>query len=203
VIRQAQLRDRSGVVATVAAAFAADPGWAFIFGEEYGRLAADFAGALFDVRIAGKTVWVTDDLAGVAMWDPPGKGEDSAEAAGYAEGVWARYRALAGEEAWGRLASYNDAVAGVAPAEPYWYLGVLATRPERQREGLATALLSPVLDEADRLGVACCLETSTVVNRRFYERRGFTQAREIVLPGGPDTWWLRRGRRDMPLHVIG
>jgi GNAT superfamily N-acetyltransferase len=194
-IRQAQPQDRNGVVATVAAAFAEDPGWAFIFGEEYGRLAADFVGALFDVRVAGRNVWVTDDLAGVAMWDPPGVGEDLG--AGYAAGVWASYRAIAGEEAWGRLASYNDAVAEAVPAEPHWYLGVLATHPGRRREGLASAVLRPILDEADRLGVACCLETSTVVNRRFYERRGFTQAREIVLPGGPDTWWLCRGPKGM------
>jgi GNAT superfamily N-acetyltransferase len=68
----------------------------------------------------------------------------------------------------------------------------LATRPERQRVGLATAVTAPILREADRLGIACCLETSTEVNRRFYERRGFTQATAIALPGGPATWWLRR-----------
>jgi GNAT superfamily N-acetyltransferase len=211
VIRQAHPRDRDGVVATVAAAFARDPGWAFIFGEEYERLAADFAGALFDVRVAGGNVWATDDLAGVAMWNPPGVGDDVVEAGteddemgaddeigtGYAKKVWGRYRAIAGEEAWNRLASYNDAIAAVAPDEPHWYLGVLATHPERQRAGLASALLRPVLGEADRVGVACCLETSTVSNRRFYERRGFEQASEIVLPGGPDTWWLRRGPRGM------
>ena len=78
VIRRPLPEERSGVVATIVVAFAQDPGWAFIFGEEYGRLAADFVGALFDVRIAGENVWVTDDLAGVAMWDPPGEGEDSA-----------------------------------------------------------------------------------------------------------------------------
>ena len=195
MIRQAQPQDRPGVVATVTAAFAEDPGWAFIFGEEYGRLAADFAGTLFDTRVAGRNVWVTDDLAGVAMWDPPREGEGSA--AGYAEGVWARYLAIAGEQAWDRLASYNDAVAGAVPADPFWYLGVLATKPERRKEGLATALLSPVLDEADRVGIACCLETSTVGNRRFYERRGFEGAVEIILPGGPDTWWLRRGPKEM------
>lgn len=128
MIRQAQPQDRDGVVATVTAAFAEDPGWVFILGEE----------------------------------------------------------------AWGRLTSYNDAVAEAVPAELHWYLGVLATKPERREEGLATALLSPILNEADRLGVACCLETLTVKNRRFYERRGFEQTREIILEGGPDTWWLRR-----------
>ncbi len=189
MIRQAQPQDRDGVVATVTAAFAEDPGWAFILGEEYERLAADFVGALFDVRVAGKNVWVTDDLAAVAMWDFPGKRDT---APGYAESVWACYRAIAGEDAFDRLARYKEAVAAAAPAEPYWYLGVLATHPERRREGLASALLSPILDEADRLGIACCLETSTVENRRFYERRGFTRATEIVLPGGPATWWLRR-----------
>jgi GNAT superfamily N-acetyltransferase len=131
------------------------------------------------------------------MWDPPRVGEDSAGTEGHTEGVWASYRAIAGEQAWERLASYNDAVAGAVPDEPYWYLGVLATKPERRGEGLAIALLSPILDEADRVGVACCLETSTVGNRRFYERTGFEQATEIVLPGGPDTWLMRRGPRQM------
>lgn len=90
---------------------------------------------------------------------------------------------------------YNDAVTAASPAEPHWYLGVLATDPERQREGLAIALPTPILDEADRLGIACCLETSTADNRRFYERRGFTQATEVAVPGGPPTWWLRRAPR--------
>jgi GNAT superfamily N-acetyltransferase len=188
--------ERSEVVATVAAAFAEDPGWGFILGKEYERLAAHFVGALFDVRIASQNVWVTDDLAAVAMWDSPGKNHASP---GYAESVWARYRATAGEDAFERLARYNDAVAAASPAELYWYLGVLATDPERQREGLASAVLAPILSEADRLGIACCLETSTAENRRFYQRRGFTQATEIVLPGGPPTWWLRRDTSEAKL----
>jgi len=178
------------VVATVAAAFAEDPAWAFIFGEEYERLADHFVGTLFDVRVASRNVWVTDDLASISMWDSP---VHNGAAPGFGEGAWGRYRAIAGEDAFARLVRYNDALAGASPAEPYWYLGVLATHPQRRREGLASAVLRPALDEADRLGLACCLETSTVGNRRFYERRGFTQATEIILPGGPATWWLRRG----------
>lgn len=124
------------------------------------------------MRVVRQGVWVTDDLAGVAMWDPPGKGEDSAGTEGYAEEAWARYRANAGEQAWDRLASYNDAVAGASPAEPYWYLGVLATHPERRCEGLASAVIAPVLGEADRLGVACCLETSTYLPAGLVPRPG-------------------------------
>jgi GNAT superfamily N-acetyltransferase len=189
VIRRASAGERSGVAATVAAAFANDPAWAYILGEEYGQLAAHFVAALFDLRVRSQSVWVTDDLAAVAMWDPPGNSDGAPE---FAESVWARYRDVAGEDACRRLAGYHDAVAAAAPAEVHWYLSVLGTRPDRQREGLATAVLTPVLEEADRLGIACCLETSTPENRQFYERRGFTQATTIVLPGGPRTWWLRR-----------
>ena len=125
MIRRALPGERSGVVATVTAAFAKDPGWAFILGEEYERLAAHFVAALFDVRVASQNVWVTDDLAAVAMWDSPGKSDT---APGHVESVWARYHAIAVRTrsgawrvprgCWGRL-----------PAEPHWYLGVLATHP--------------------------------------------------------------------------
>jgi GNAT superfamily N-acetyltransferase len=177
------------VVATVVAAFAEDPAWAFMFGDKYERLAPDFAGALFDVRIACQNVWVTDDLAAVAMWDSPGRSDAGSP---HAESVWKRYRTNAGEDALERVALYNAAVAGASPADPHWYLGVLATQPQRRREGLASAVLAPILEQADRLGLLCCLETSTVENRRFYEHRGFTHATDVILPGGPATWWLCR-----------
>jgi GNAT superfamily N-acetyltransferase len=195
MIRQAVPQERSGVVATVVAAFAQDPAWAFILGEDYGRLAPHFAGSLFDVRVARRNVWVSDDLTAVAMWDPP---RDSHSGGDDSRSVWARYRATAGEESFRRLAQYNDAVAVADSAESNWYLGVLATDPGRRRQGLATAVMTPILSHADRLGIACCLETSTAENRRFYEGRGFDQATEIVLPGGPTTWWLRRAPNSAP-----
>jgi GNAT superfamily N-acetyltransferase len=189
-VRRASVEDRANVVANVAAAFAQDPAWAFMLGDEYKRLAPQFAGALFDTRVLSGSVWVSDDLAAVAMWDPPERSEEAVE---HARRSWARYREVAGEAAFARHTSYNAAVAGASPAGPYWYLGVLATEPSRQCEGLASAVLGPVLEEADRDGLGCCLETSTMSNRRFYERRGFTQATPVILPDGPPTWWLRRG----------
>jgi GNAT superfamily N-acetyltransferase len=177
------------VIATVTAAFAKDPAWRFILNDEYDRLAPAFSGALFDLRVTRGNVWVSDDVATVAMWDGPSGENDRLQRA---EEVWTRYRSVTSERAFERLLAYRDALAGCSPADPYWYLGVLATHPARQRQGLASAVLKPVLGDAHRAGMACCLETSTEANRRFYERRGFITSTEVVLPGGPPTWWLQR-----------
>jgi GNAT superfamily N-acetyltransferase len=191
VVRRALAAERPGVVETVVAAFAHDPAWSFLLGEEYDRLAPRFAGALFDLRVPAGNVWVADDLAAVAMWRAPSDG-DSEGAPVEAEQIWIGYREAAGAAAFARLIAYNQAVSAVSPAGPFWYLGVLATHPARRREGLAIAALAPVLAAADRAQVPCCLETSTEANRRFYERRGFVEATEVSVAGGPPTWWLRR-----------
>jgi GNAT superfamily N-acetyltransferase len=189
VIRRASRAERAGVLATVTAAFAEDPAWAFLLNGEYERLAPEFAGALFDLRVDCGNVWVSDDLATVSMWDGPASGDQQPPRV---REIWARYVAVAGEPAHDRLIAYKYALAAAAPADAYWYLGVLATHPARRGEGLATAALAPGLAEADSGAIACCLETSTEANRRFYERRGFTEATDVVLAGGPPTWWLRR-----------
>ena len=191
-IRRASPAERAAVLTTVTAAFIEDPAWRFITNHEYERLAPHFAGALFDLRAVSGNVWVSDDLATVAMWDGPHRVNEQARAA---ERIWADYRAAAGNRAYERLVAYKNAVAAAEPPDSYWYLGVLATDPARRREGLASAVLAPVLHEADRDGIACCLETSTPVNRRFYERRGFIEPTKVVLQGGPPTWWLRRPPR--------
>jgi GNAT superfamily N-acetyltransferase len=192
MVRRAEREDRSMVLATVTAAFARDPAWQFLLGGQYEKVAPLFAGALFDVRIERAEVWISPDAASVAMCESPSSREAPATRA---EAIWARYRASAGTEASRRLDAYNSALGAVSPQTPYWYLGVLATHPDRWGSGLGTAVLDPVLREADASGVPCCLETSTEANRRFYTRRGFTGAIEVSLPDGPSTWWLSRPPR--------
>jgi GNAT superfamily N-acetyltransferase len=188
-VRRAERGDREAVTSSVAAAFARDPAWSFLHGDDYDRLAPLFAAALFDLRVGTGGVWVTDDRAAVAMWDPPRGGR---VATVDSERIWDAYRAAAGAPAWDRLTEYDRAVDAARPDTPYWYLGVLATRPERQGTGLATAVMGPVLDRADRDGVDCCLETSTLSNKAFYGRRGFSEVSPVDIASGPPTWWLRR-----------
>jgi ribosomal protein S18 acetylase RimI-like enzyme len=188
-IRQALPADRLAVTETVAAAFARDPAWTYLLGEHYPRLAPEFAAALFDQRVGAGSVWVTADLDAVAMWEAPGTPARTGE---LDRETWASFHASADAPTRERLAAYDEAIHRARPSEPFWYLGVLATHPLRRRQGLAGALLTPVFELAAEQRLVCCLETSTNANRRFYEGRGYGVEREIALPGGPRTWWMRR-----------
>ena len=87
---------------------------------------------------------------------------------------------------------FEEAVASAAPAPPFWYLGVLATDPDRQGRGLATSVIAPGIAAADSEGWDCWLETSKPANKAFYERRGFTRSVPVVDAVIPSTWWLCR-----------
>jgi GNAT superfamily N-acetyltransferase len=86
-------------------------------------------------------------------------------------------------------------VAPLRPTTPHYYLGAVGTRGDRQREGLATAVLMPILERADRENEPAFLETSAAENVRFYERLGFAVVNEADVPGGgPHVWTMRRDR---------
>ncbi|MCX6460985.1 MAG: GNAT family N-acetyltransferase [Actinobacteria bacterium] len=189
-VRQAVTVDRAGVIDTVVSAFHGDPAWEFMHGDEYARFAPLLAGVLFDLRVESGQVWVTDDLTSVALWEAPAG--TSLMSTGERASVWDRYREEAGEAVWELLHRYDVAVEAVMPTEPYWYLGVLATRPECQGKGQARAVTSPVLAVADRDGINCCLETSKPSNKALYARLGFEPTADVTIEGGPPTWWLTR-----------
>jgi GNAT superfamily N-acetyltransferase len=71
------------------------------------------------------------------------------------------------------------------PTAPHWYLGAVATLPEKQGRGLGAAILAPVLEDCDREGVPSYLESSNARNLPFYFRQGWLQTGEIEIPDGP------------------
>lgn len=189
VVRRATADDADAAVATVVATFAADPAWQHIVGHQHEVASPHFARALFCSRVDAGTVWVTDDVTAVAMWElRDGDGPVHEQH----DGIWADYRAAVGEELWERLEEWETALDASRPTPPYWYLGVLATHPDHVRRGLATAVMEPVMELADHDHLDCWLETASVANLTFYDRRGFHQRLPIEVDGGPQTWWLRR-----------
>lgn len=81
------------------------------------------------------------------------------------------------------------------PEQPHWYLAYLGTDPDHQGQGLASAVLTPVLERCDRDGQPAYLEASKPELVPYYQRHGFEVVRELRLPAGPTVWCMWRAPR--------
>ena len=91
-------------------------------------------------------VWCTDDAVALAAWIPPGRPEVQVEvdppvAPPPPERV-ERFKVL------GPLLDANS------PPEPHWYLQMLATHPDWQRQGLGAELMASMFERSDAEGLA-------------------------------------------------
>lgn len=77
------------------------------------------------------------------------------------------------------------------PQRPHWYVASLGVEPAAQGRGLGAALLTRLLERADREGFPTYLETDRIRNVGFYEARGFRVEEQIALLGVP-VWRMWR-----------
>jgi GNAT superfamily N-acetyltransferase len=194
-IRKATLGDRADVIAALTAAFHDDAiiRYQFADDETYEARAEVFFGHYFDVRLEGGEIFVADDVAGAALWNPPGGNRLGAD---HVEQHWERnvVPALAPDEV-ARYDAFKKVLDAMTPAEPHWYLGLLGTRPDRQRTGVARSLLEPMLARADEEAMPVFLETGMPGNVDYYTRFGFEIIAEDTVPGGPTVRGMLRSLR--------
>jgi ribosomal protein S18 acetylase RimI-like enzyme len=195
VVRRAERGDIPGMAAVLSRAFDRDPFYSFLAGDEPERHARMLEGWYGILRFASADLaatYTTHDLAGVALWLPPGYGGPSVIASLRMLPSVAR---LAG---WRRLRTVSGAMEHLERRRrrhvptPHYYLSALGVEPRRQGEGIGTALLRPVLELADRAGVPAYLETAVARNVLLYERLGFEVVEELVLPRTDVHGWLMR-----------
>ena len=188
-VRRATSADREPLVQTIVRAFSNDPIWTWIFPKDrYVPCATLFATAIFEMLLPDDEIWVADDYVSGAFWAPPGPVHDR-------DAAFAAYLPALAEASGDltRLVAMSRAVDAARPNETHWYLSVLGTEPTRQKTGAATALLTSVLERCDASQTAAFLETETMANVGFYQRRGFVVVNECDLPGdGPHLWFMRR-----------
>lgn len=174
-VRRATRGDRDRVVETFMAAFEADPALRYFFpAEEYAAHGPAFAGWLFDRRVDAGTVWVVDDGASIALWDGPARPDRVVPAVPALE---------LPDGARSRLDAYDAAVHHHLPTAPHWYLGVLATHPDRAGQRLGRAVMAAGLAEAARDGLPAYLETTNPGNVEVYQRAGWEIAARTAVPG--------------------
>ncbi|HEX8743680.1 MAG TPA: GNAT family N-acetyltransferase [Thermoleophilaceae bacterium] len=192
-VRRATLDDLDGVARSLARAFEDDPVMEWFFPAERGRVGR--IERVFRMRVRGllaqDEVYTTADHAGTAVWAQPGRWEMSPrEGLGFVLRMLplVRTRLPLLARGWG-------AIDRLHPAEPHWYLAILGTEPGARGRGVGSALMQPVLEDCDRLGVGAYLESSKESNLGFYARHGFRVTGELDLPDGPRVWPMWRDPR--------
>jgi ribosomal protein S18 acetylase RimI-like enzyme len=185
--------DVSRIAGVLADAFVDDPLSDWLFGGDeqlHERLRRSFQAILRHIYLPKAQSYTTTDLAGAAMWAPPGKWKISF--LGQLKITPTFLRILPGRNL-RRGAQVNTLLTRAHPAEAHWHLSVLGVDPVRQRTGVGSALLRRITQRADADRVLCYLETSKLDNVAYYVRHGFEVLQEFDAPdGGPHLWTMAR-----------
>jgi ribosomal protein S18 acetylase RimI-like enzyme len=191
-VRRATDRDVRRIARTASRAFVDDPvmRWLLPDDEEYERHHQVIFGNLARRWLATDSLWCTDDVVAMAGWIPPGRPEvepDGLVRIDFPDWQLARFAAI------------GEAMVANTPPEPHWYLNMLGTHPDWQRQGLGSALMAAVFETADTDGLPCYLETETEANVAYYRRHGFEVRTEWDLRtddgDGPHMWGMLRPAR--------
>jgi len=153
------------------------------------RLRDGFAEQLRRVFLPKGTVLTTPDRAGAALWLGPGAqrmmlGEQVRMLPGMVRLVGVRHL--------GAVMRTVAELDGRVLREPHWHLSLLGVSPERQRSGIGSALLRPILERCDREVTPAYLETANPANLRLYERHGFAVRERLDLRDGLRVWTMLR-----------
>ena len=181
--RVATADDADEVGRIIAAGFLADPvmGWVFSEPDRAAKLEVMFAFLAREAQVPLGATWISDGAA--CAWTPPDPPPWPEE-----RGVrfYEALQPVVADGDLGRLGQLDEAMAAHHPGEPHWYLGVIATIPERHGQGLGSELLHTSMRRIDDEGMPCYLESSNPRNVSIYLRHGFEVTGEIALPdGGP------------------
>ena len=184
MIRLANETDVRRMSVTCARAFDDDPVWRwFIPSDGYFDRWMIFVGGMFrHITLGNRATYTTDDGVSVAAWSPPG-GWETSEA--QAEALMPAFQTCFGAN----LDKFQHGFGFVEskhPHKPHWYLAGLATHPDWQGQGIASAVMRPILERCDAEGLPAYLEATKEKNVGFYRQHGFEVTDRLELPnGGP------------------
>ena len=181
-VRRVARRERARVAGMLAQAFEEDGLSRWIYSDHAARLRwvqADFRLRLAQHAADGLS-FTTEDVAGAAIWAAPGHWKG--HASGQLRAVGAIPRVVRNHQ---RIGAMQRELDRRHPSLPHLYLALLGVAAQRRREGIATALLEPGLEQADRRRIPAYVEAGSDEAAGFYETLGFARQGEVRLAGAP------------------
>ena len=182
-VRRATTADAPAITDMLVRAFDDDPVSNFMFAGPRRRrlgLHSFFRSELGHHYLPHGQVYVTNDLSGAALWGPPGRVRhpvlELLQLSPTAPFLLSPHTISA--------VKLLFTVEGLHPTEPHWYLFTLGTAPERQGQGVGSALLRAMLTLIDEAGEPAYLESSKQRNVPLYARFGFQVIHQIPSKSG-------------------
>lgn len=183
VARLARPGEEGAVAGVLAAAFAEDPTFNWLFQAEDTRpmFVTTWMRGAAESAIASGTCWVAvegDEIVASAIWSAPGQPSMSPE-------ITERLRAMlfgVNGPRTAEVGAFFGEVFGQHPEEPHWYLSILGASTRGQGHGQVA--IEPVLRICDAAGELAWLESSNPRNIGFYERLGFETSVDLRPDGG-------------------
>jgi GNAT superfamily N-acetyltransferase len=177
-------------------AFFNDPMFTYILPEEQRRLAPLkwFFKSGIRYGLSYGSVYTTHDREGGAIWLRPGS--TTIHFLGMLRSGMVAAPLKFGWQSFGRfltLSNTTEVAHKRLISQPHYYLLALGVSPVKQRRGIGSDLIQPIISKADREGFMCYLETEQEHNIAFYECHGFYVAHEGKVPhDGPRFWAMAR-----------
>lgn len=183
--------------AMLADAFAQDPVWQALFGQQ-ATLAQRRAAFETPLRYAcryGQAWGSSPALEGIIAWAPGRRATMSLAGLLRSGALWAGLR-MGGALGRRVQAAFRpieaDREAHLRGRE-YLYVIILGVHPQRQGQGIGGRLLGAAISASEREGLPLYLETETERNVTFYARHGFRTLQQVTLPTvGLPVWEMLR-----------
>jgi len=160
--------ERGAAIATIVAAFAADPveRWLWPEPDRYESCFPDFVAAFGGQAFEHESAWALAETGAVALWLAPDVESDE-------ERVVDILCNTVAPDKHDDLFATLEQMAAAHPTYPHWYLPWLAVAPAMQGRGLGAQLLEHGLAIVDGDGLPAFLETPNPRTVPLYERHGF------------------------------
>ena len=168
------------VVEVIVRAFSEDPTaqWVWPDPQQYAEHFPDFVMAFGGNAFEHGGAHYLPDMAGAALWLPPGVSPDE-------EAIGEVLQRSVPAERLEEVNAFFEQMDHYHPTDPHWYLPLIGVDPAYHRRGLGSALMKYALSQCDRDGTPAYLESSNSENIPLYERHDFVSLGTIQFGSSP------------------